>query len=68
VVPVDGEAFGEVLGDVLGDVLALGEAVPPPLLLDPPRVAAKMPPPTPIKRIRTMAAIAGTSHGGRSVC
>src|SRR5258708_5390198 len=63
-VPVEGDAFGEVLGDVF----ALGEGVPPPVLGDPPpRVAAKMPPPTPIKRIRTMAAIAGTSQGGRSV-
>jgi hypothetical protein len=63
----DGEALGEVFGEVFGEVVALGECVPATLFEDPPLVAAKMPPPTPIRRIRTIAAIAGTSHGGRSV-
>jgi len=63
----DGEALGEVFGEVFAEVVALGECVPPTLFEDPPLVAAKMPPPTPIRRIRMIAAIAGTSHGGRSV-
>jgi hypothetical protein len=65
-VPV-GEALGEVFGEVFGEVVALGECVPATFFEDPPLVAAKMPPPTPIRRITTIAAIAGSSHGGRSV-
>jgi len=59
-----GDVFGDVFGDVPGDVP--GE-VTPTLLFDPPRMAEKMPKPTPSRSRITMAAAAGTSQGGRSV-
>lgn len=62
--PVMADGLDEVLGEALGDVL--GEVVATWLFDDPPRLARKMPPPTPSSKSTRITAAAGTSHPGRS--
>lgn len=59
-----GVTLGEVLGVTLGEVLGEVTAV---CFDDPPRLARKMPPPTPRRSRIAMAAIAGSSQAGRSL-